>query len=474
MRPLTIPLLAGVLLALSASVPATSLQLPGSATLPAAELDLLSVLPAPAGAAADQLFNSGFETVAQVWHTSHYDDLPEQFAGTSFDYNGVHYRDLNMVSGFWLGDQTPFNPGPIAEGGLGNQFIIEDAGLLFDDFPEFGSAPNVLNPGDLYFFNPGPNLSLGALASLWMDLHQPAYGVNVEVVYYENGPWHGVEVTLQGYFEGEPVAATSFQLLSDDLDGRDNIGFRTLSLPGDTAIDQLHLHSRRISDGTYTAPRIMLDNLALGRWLEVDTTLSTYDDLPEQFAGTSFQHNGVSYRDLNQVSGYWPGDGFDPFGPGAVEDGGLGNQFVIEDAGLLFEDFPEFGSAPNVLNPGDLYFFNPGPNFSLGALASLWMDLDAPALGAAVDLVYYENGPWGGIEVSLQAYRNGQPVAATSFEITSDDPDGRDSIGYRTVNLEAGVPFDSLHLASRRLSDGAYTAPRIMLDNLRLQQLGSP
>ena len=123
-----------------------------------------------------------------------------------------------------------------------------------------------------------------------------------------------------------------------------------------------------------------------------------------------------------------------------------------------------------MLNPGDLYYSSPGPNFSLGALASLWMDLDEPAIAAQAELVYYENGPWGGIEVTLAAYRDGQQVAATSFEITSDDPDGRDSIGYRTVSVDAGGPFDSLHLSSRRLSDGAYTAPRIMLDNLQVQR----
>lgn len=264
MRRLTTPVLAGALLALSASLAATSLQLPGSAVQPAAELELLPGLPAPAGAAADPLFNSGFETVALVWQTSHYDDLPEQFMGTSFDYQGVHYRDLNMVSGVYPGPGgSAFGPGGVAVGGLGNQFIIEDAGLLYDDFPDFGSPPNGLNPGDLMFPAPGPNLSLGALASMWMDLDQPAFGVQVELVYYENGPWHNIEITLEGYRDGKPVTDTRFQLLSDDLDGRDNIGYRTLSLPAGVMVDQLHLHSRKISDGVYTAPRIMLDNLQL-------------------------------------------------------------------------------------------------------------------------------------------------------------------------------------------------------------------
>ncbi len=451
---------------------AGSLQLPGAATMPEIGLDLVS--PAPArnrGEVVDEVFRSGFETRVLIERVTTYDELAEGHAGTSFHHDGVTYRDLNEVNGMWPGPENePFGPGAVADGGLGNQFVIEDAGLLFDDFPEFGSAPNVLNPGDLFYSLPGPNLSLGPLASLWMDLDEVAYGAGAELVYFENGPWGGIEVSLEAFLGGESVAVTRFEITSDDPEGRDNVSHRAIALPDDVAFDALHLYARRLDNGEYTAPRIMLDNLRLGRWSEVVENITTYDDLAESYAGTSFQHRGVTYRDLNEVSGMWPGPENIPFGPGAVGDGGIGNQLIIEDAGMLFDDFPEFGSAPNVLNFGDLFYFSPGPGLSIGPLASVWMDLDTPAHGVSAELVYYENGPWAGIEVSLEGFRNGVPVAVSRFEITSVDPLGRDNVAYRAVGLPEGVAVDSLHLYARRLDNGEYTVPRVMLDNLRLLQ----
>jgi Dockerin type I domain len=82
---------------------------------------------------------------------------------------------------------------------------------------------------------------------------------------------------------------------------------------------------------------------------------------------------------------------------------------------------------------------------------------------AGLDIAFYENGPWGGIEYRLDALRNGQVVASDSFTIS--DLGGRDNATYETLAV-GGATFDSLHLYA--FLDGQYTAPRGMIDDLSI------
>ncbi len=182
-----------------------------------------------------------------------------------------------------------------------------------------------------------------------------------------------------------------------------------------------------------------------------------YEDLTEGFLGEMLAHDGVTYRDANRVSGFFP-DGA-PFGP---EE--LGSEFIIERATYFFDDFPDYGSRENVLTFGRAFI--PGPNLSLGALASIWMDLDQVGNAAMLDLGYYENGPWGGIEYILEARLGGQVVATDSFVIA--DGGGRDNPTFATLSI-SGVEFDQLHLYG--WLNGEYTAPRGIVDDLFITHL---
>lgn len=66
------------------------------------------------------------------------------------------------------------------------------------------------------------------------------------------------------------------------------------------------------------------------------TTVSTYDDVAEGFYGTSWYYNGVTYNQVNNVHGVFP-DG-STFEPGDGVDG-LGDQVIVENAGLFYDDF---------------------------------------------------------------------------------------------------------------------------------------
>lgn len=186
----------------------------------------------------------------------------------------------------------------------------------------------------------------------------------------------------------------------------------------------------------------------------------TYESFGEGFLGESFYHNGVTYRDANNVNGFFP-DGT-PFTP---DD--LGRQFIIENAGLFYDDFPGYGSPVNSLTFG--MAFVPGENLTIGPLASVWMTLDAPATSARLDIGFYENGPWGNIDWVLAAVRNGQVVATDTYTLA--DGGGRDNPAWTTLSIE-GVEFDELHLYS--WLNGDYTAARGMIDNLTIGTVPAP
>jgi len=185
-----------------------------------------------------------------------------------------------------------------------------------------------------------------------------------------------------------------------------------------------------------------------------EPVLSHYDDLDESFLGTSHTYNGVTYREVNGLGGVFP-DG-STFVPADV-----GDQVIIENATIFYNDFPQWGSTPNVMTFGTTYIN--GGNFSVGALVRATMDLEETANAVEVQLAFYENGPWGGIKLQLDAYRDGSVVGSDSLAIS--DLGGRDNIATATFAI-SGVEFDSLKLHATY--DGQPSAPRVMIDDLRL------
>ncbi len=178
----------------------------------------------------------------------------------------------------------------------------------------------------------------------------------------------------------------------------------------------------------------------------------TFESFDEGVLGDSFVHAGIAFHDANNVSGQYP-DGT-PFGPDE-----LGSDFIIEQADLFYNDFPAYGSPVNSLTFGRSYV--PGENLSIGPLASIWMSLDAVATNASLDIAFYENGPWGGIEYRLDALRDGTIVASDAFVIS--DLGGRDNPTFDTLAVDS-APFDQLHLYAT--INGQYTAPRGMIDDI--------
>ncbi len=193
-------------------------------------------------------------------------------------------------------------------------------------------------------------------------------------------------------------------------------------------------------------------------------SVSNYDDLSEAFYGTSFYYNGVTYHSVNNVPGVFPdGDTFEP-GDGIF---GLGNQIIVENATLLFNDFPAWGSPNNVLTFGSSFVV--GDNLSLGALSTVTMDLDSVSDFASLEIGYYENGPWGGIMYHLEAFLGGQSVAHDSFSIS--DLGGRDNIAFATLSV-SGAQFDSLRLYATFGEN--FSGPRAIIDNLTINAVPAP
>lgn len=206
----------------------------------------------------------------------------------------------------------------------------------------------------------------------------------------------------------------------------------------------------RLGDGAAADDAIFADGFDDGP----TELLTDYDDLAEGFKGLSLHHNGITYREVNGIGGVFPdGSTFTP------DD--VGDEVVIEDATFLFGDFPAFGSSPNVMTFGKT--FMPGPNLSLGPLVRATLDLDSPASAARFEAIFYENGPWGGIQLHLDAYRNGDLVATDV--VTLSNLGGRDNLTTRTFSV-TGATFDSLRFHAT--FDGQPSAPRVMIDNLRV------
>tara|TARA_R110000744_G_scaffold107638_1_gene204151 strand:- start:1234 stop:1932 length:699 start_codon:yes stop_codon:yes gene_type:complete len=211
-----------------------------------------------------------------------------------------------------------------------------------------------------------------------------------------------------------------------------------------------------------TTPALICAILASGAYAGMN--VSTYDDLAEAFYGDSFNYDGVTYYDVNNVDGVFPsGDTFEA--GGGIN--GLGTTVIVENAAVLYNDFPTWGSANNALTFGTS--FVTGNNVSLGALSTVSMALDNNADFASVEIAYYENGPWGGIQYHLEAYLDGALVDSDFFSIS--DLGGRDNIAFNTLTVEGGV-FDSMRLFATFGED--YSGPRALLDNLTINTVPAP
>lgn len=198
--------------------------------------------------------------------------------------------------------------------------------------------------------------------------------------------------------------------------------------------------------------RVVVWSVAAGVSAGAPAQSANFDSEAEGFHGPSFTSGGITFFDSNNVSGFYP-DG-QPFTPDT-----LGTDLIVENSTVAVGDFAEFLSGPNTLTFGNAYI--PGDNLSLGALATVSMTTGTVRTGATFDIVYYENGPWGGIEVVLEALNNGQVVASNSFIVPGSD--GRDNPAGRHMAI-GGVEFDTIRLSSHL--NGEYTTLRAVIDNV--------
>ncbi|HZW08863.1 MAG TPA: PEP-CTERM sorting domain-containing protein [Phycisphaerales bacterium] len=204
--------------------------------------------------------------------------------------------------------------------------------------------------------------------------------------------------------------------------------------------------------------RKMLVSAALLCWCAgaASAQFADFDAETEGFLGETYTTGGITFFDANNVSGFYP-DGT-PFG--ADE---LGSELIIEQSTVVWNDFPDFVSLPNTLTFGTAFI--PGDNVTIGPLATASMSAAGSFTSGALDLIYYENGPWGGITVTLDALLNGQVVGSTSFVVAGDDPNGRDNPA--AVHLAVDAPaFDSMRIYATL--NGEYTTIRGLLDNVAM------
>jgi hypothetical protein len=189
-------------------------------------------------------------TAAQAVIVHNYENLPEGFLGTSYTADGITYRDVNNVAGV-NPDNQPFAPGE-----LGTNLPIENATFFYNDFPEYGSPNKALTFGDVYVT--GDNLSIGALASVYIDYAGLADFASFDIAYYEKGPWGGIVYHLDALLDNQVVASDSFTIASGG--DRDNATFRTMSVSG-ANFNTLHVYATL--NGNYTGPRGMIDDLTI-------------------------------------------------------------------------------------------------------------------------------------------------------------------------------------------------------------------
>ncbi|MBK7404007.1 MAG: hypothetical protein IPJ41_05110 [Phycisphaerales bacterium] len=179
-----------------------------------------------------------------------------------------------------------------------------------------------------------------------------------------------------------------------------------------------------------------------------------FDGETEGFLGQTYTSGGITFFDANNVNGFYPdGQPFDP------EE--LGTDLIIEQSTVVWNDFPQFVSFPNTLTFGKSFIG--GDNVTIGPLATASMSAPGSFTSGGLDLIYYENGPWGGITVTLEALLAGQVVDSSSFVVANGG--GRDNPAG--IHLDVAAPaFDSMRIYSTL--NGDYTTIRGLVDNVTL------
>lgn len=182
---------------------------------------------------------------------------------------------------------------------------------------------------------------------------------------------------------------------------------------------------------------------------------ANFDAETEGFKGTSFTTDGITIFSVNNNSGLNPdGSTFNP--------GDYGSEVIIERALVVFNDFPSVVSAPNMLSFGGSLV--PGDNTSVNLLTEVFMTNNQTATEASLDLVHFENGPWGGIIIRLDALDRGAVVASDTHTIS--DLGGRDN--PRATHLAvSGVAFDTIRLHAV-YPDGTSTVIAGLVDNVSI------
>ncbi len=175
----------------------------------------------------------------------------------------------------------------------------------------------------------------------------------------------------------------------------------------------------------------------------------------EGFVGSSFTDGGITFYDLNNDSGLNP-DGT-TYGPGDY-----GTDFIIENATLAINDYPDVLSGSHALSWGTSYIA--GDNLSINIVSTFSMTTDSIETDASMDLLYFENGPWGGITIELLAMLGGDVVNTDSILIS--DLGGRDGLIGDRLSV-TGVEFDSLTV-NARYADGTSTVFAGLIDNVTI------
>ncbi len=175
----------------------------------------------------------------------------------------------------------------------------------------------------------------------------------------------------------------------------------------------------------------------------------------EGFAGSSFTDGGITFYDLNNDSGLNP-DGT-TYGPGDY-----GTDFISPNATLAINDYPDVLSGSHALSWGTSFIA--GDNLSINIVSTFSMTTDSIETDASMDLLYFENGPWGGITIELLAMLGGEIVNTDSILIS--DLGGRDGLIGDRLSV-TGVEFDSLTV-NARYADGTSTVFAGLLDNVTI------
>tara|TARA_A100001391_G_scaffold166456_3_gene126575 strand:- start:263 stop:967 length:705 start_codon:yes stop_codon:yes gene_type:complete len=182
-----------------------------------------------------------------------------------------------------------------------------------------------------------------------------------------------------------------------------------------------------------------------------------FESLSEGASGPSFTDGGITFFGLNNDSGLNPDGSL--FGPGEY-----GSDFIIENATLAINDFPDTLSGSNALSWGQSWAWIPGENLSINIVSTFSMTTNSIETDGSLDLLYFENGPWGGITIELLATLDGEVVNSDSILIS--DRGGRDGLIGDRLSV-SGVAFDTLSV-NARFDDGTSTVFAGLVDNVSI------